>query len=76
MSDYNGWTNRVTWLVNVWFSPTTAEDLDSVQEALEEKLDELKADESELSKCIGDMCGLPDVNWHELRDRVVEEQEA
>ncbi len=27
---YNGWTNRETWLVNLWFNPESIEDLDII----------------------------------------------
>jgi hypothetical protein len=32
---YNGWTNRETWLVNVWFNPESREDVASALEQLE-----------------------------------------
>ena len=25
---YNGWTNRATWLINLWYEPNTISDLD------------------------------------------------
>ena len=33
---YNGWTNRETWLVNVWFNPESRTDVELAREALEE----------------------------------------
>ena len=69
---YNGWTNRETWLVNVWFSPQTADDLDYLQESLESAEDELKQSDNDISKCLADMCYLSEVNWTELREHVTE----
>ncbi len=33
---YNGWTNRETWLINVWFNPESSADVDAAKETLEE----------------------------------------
>jgi hypothetical protein len=32
MSDYNGWTNRATWLINVWFEPESREQVQMARE--------------------------------------------
>lgn len=34
--NYNGWSNRATWLINVWFNPESIEDLNNAKQALEE----------------------------------------
>jgi hypothetical protein len=43
MSDntYNGWTNRETWLVNVWFSPESRADVEYARETLDEQYDNI-----------------------------------
>ena len=41
MSTYNGWTNRETWLVNVWFNPESREDVEAARNAIEEAEDNL-----------------------------------
>ena len=35
---YNGWLNRETWLVNVWYNPETKSDIDYIEETLEDNL--------------------------------------
>ena len=32
---YNGWSNRETWLVNIWYNPETIEDIDYIKDMLE-----------------------------------------
>jgi hypothetical protein len=32
---YNGWANRSTWLVNVWFNPETRADLESIKDQID-----------------------------------------
>ena len=68
MSDYNGWTNRETWLVNVWFNPETKGDVQFARECLEEEHDRLEG-------CLKDMCDLSNINWQELEDAMEEESE-
>ncbi len=41
MSKYNGWTNRETWAVALWFNPETKQDLIGIKEHVEEELAKL-----------------------------------
>ena len=34
---YNGWSNRETWLVNLWYNPESIEDVETIKEVLEEE---------------------------------------
>lgn len=83
--DYNGWTNKETWLVNIWY-------MDSMPEYFDE-MDQHHVEPSELEetiKYIAEECealsSLPngllsdfistcwgEVNWHELADHLNEE---
>ncbi len=38
---YNGWSNRETWLINVWFNPETEDDVDFAKETLENDIENL-----------------------------------
>jgi len=38
MDGYNGWSNRETWLVNLWYNPETKSDIDYIEETLESDL--------------------------------------
>lgn len=58
----NGWKNRETWLVSVWFAPETKADLEYIRDSLEEDLSELP------NGCLRDMICLSDVNWRELEE--------
>ena len=61
MSDYNGWSNRETWLVNVWFEPVTKYDVSCAREeilGMTDKLDGFLSDYIDLSL----------INWTELED--------
>ena len=68
MSDYNGWTNRETWLVNVWFNPESADDLDWIKEQIE-------SDYDSLPDYMRDFCDIGCINWDELRSHFEEEEE-
>jgi hypothetical protein len=70
MSDttYNGWTNRATWLVNVWFNPETREDVESARAAIEE------AEES-IPDFMRDFLCTSEINWNELMEHFDEEAE-
>lgn len=60
MSDYNGWRNRATWLVNVWFNPESRNDVHLARDMLEEQYDAMP------DGCLKDMIDLSDVDWDEL----------
>lgn len=79
MSDYNGWTNRETWLVNLWY-------MDEMQYYFT-TIDQYRVDHQELEQAVISTCetleivNLPHglvadflsgcwsrVNWHELAD--------
>lgn len=66
---YNGWTNRETWLVNIWFNPETKADIQSAREMLEEQYDSMS------EGALKDMLCLDAVNWQELEDAMEEEEE-
>jgi hypothetical protein len=61
---YNGWSNRETWLVNVWFNPVTEEDLAMAESVLTEQY------ESMPEGPLRDMIDLDAINWGELRESV------
>lgn len=71
MSDrtYNGWTNRATWLVNVWFNPESREDVESARYTIEE------ATES-IPDFMRDFLCTDEINWAELAEHFEESNEA
>lgn len=69
MSDYNGWTNRATWLINVWFEPESKEQVSLARETFEESVSELALKNAWLSDFID-----TDINWRELEDHFEEEE--
>jgi hypothetical protein len=66
---YNGWTNRATWLVNVWGNPESKDDVQSLRSMLEEQYDELP------NGIIKDMLDLSEINWDELEAHFEDESE-
>ena len=61
---YNGWKNRETWLVNVWYGDnwTCREDVDLTQYLLEEMVGDLGYG------ILQDMIDLDCIDWESLRD--------
>lgn len=57
---YNGWSNRATWLVNVWGNPETRADVEYLRESLEDQLNELP------DGILKDMIDLSEIDWEEL----------
>ena len=62
---YNGWTNRETWVVNLWFGDSweCESDIDYTKEMIEEEYDKLPG-------YLQDMCYPESVNWDELKETV------
>ena len=65
---HNGWRNRETWLVNVWFDPETASDLEAAKETLENAVDECP-------DFLRDFIDLSCIDWQELEDGLEGEEE-
>jgi hypothetical protein len=65
---YNGWTNRATWLVNVWFNPESRDDVESARMAIEEA-------EDALPDYLRDFLCTGEINWDELLEHFNEENE-
>ena len=68
---YNGWRNRETWLVNVWYNPVTKSDIDWIQEHLEDQYYTSEA----LQGFWNDMIDFNAIDWDELRKAMEEEEE-
>ena len=58
---YNGWSNRETWLINVWFNPESAEDVDFAKEVLEEAIENTP-------DFLRDFISDGKINWDELKE--------
>jgi hypothetical protein len=66
---YNGWTNRATWLVNVWFNPESFADVQMAREVIEQA-------EDELPPFMKDFLCTDKINWEELGAHFEEEEET
>ena len=71
---YNGWINRATWLINVWYEPNTTSDLDWIKEELEERASTLANSENVCDKILSDMLDLQAIDWDELKEHVETEE--
>jgi len=77
MKDYNGWTNRNTWLINLWFGDQIrglleedcCESADNLQAFVESILDE---EVSDCSLMLRDFLDFDGINWDELWERYTE----
>lgn len=67
---YNGWSNRETWLVNVWYNPESREDVRAVREVLEDQYDSM------MDGPLKDMVNLSAVDWAELEAHFEDEEET
>ena len=63
---YNGWTNRATWLINVWFNPENRGDVEDARSAIEEA-------EENLPNFMRDFVCTSQINWGELLEQFDEE---
>lgn len=65
---YNGWTNRETWLVKVWFNPETKSDIDFARESIEQ-------DVNNLPDYLKDFINVESIDWVQLYEHVQDEQD-
>ena len=75
---YNGWRNRETWLVNIWFldcieEPMTA---DSIRSMVDEALDEALTSTGSIKGFITDMMNDDCIDWDQLAAHTQEMEEA
>ena len=73
MNGYNGWSNRETWLVGLWFNPETIEDVEYIEDTLERDFYEMVGGESNIYT---DMINFNVINWEEIKDWIKKELEV
>ena len=66
---YNGWRNRSTWLVNLWFTPSSS-DLEWIRETLEERVGELANSKNTIDNFLSDLIDLQAIDWNELAEHL------
>ena len=63
----NGWRNRETWLINLWFEFVSQNELDDIREMIQEELDGLR---DKIPDYLVDLLGLNflmnEIDWAEL----------
>ena len=65
---YNGWSNRETWLVNVWFDPESKEDVQLARSVIEERYDAME------NGVLKDMISINSIDWNELESHFDDEE--
>jgi 5-bromo-4-chloroindolyl phosphate hydrolysis protein len=69
MSTYNGWRNRETWLIMLWYAPLTKTDIKWIREDFEEQLQSIPTLFREfIDKNI--------IDWDGLRDALEDEEDV
>tara|TARA_R100000353_G_scaffold26263_1_gene22323 strand:+ start:266 stop:478 length:213 start_codon:yes stop_codon:yes gene_type:complete len=67
----NGWRNRETWLINLWFEYVDQEELDSIKQMIDEELDDLHG---KLPGYMIDLLGvnflMNEIDWDDLGGRM------
>jgi len=77
---YNGWSNKETWLVNLWLGDFLTMDQEAGHEItaayIEQIVEDLIEDSgSRVNGFVGDIlnCALCEIDYHELAEHFVEE---
>ena len=71
MKGYNGWRNRETWLVGLWYNPVTKSDVSYLEETLEDEF----YDKVGTANFYTDMIDFNAIDWQEIRDSLDPEDE-
>ena len=68
--EYNGWTNRETWLVPLHFNPETLEDVEVIKGEIEELEDWIHEKDMMF---LSDYIDFSKINWHEIEKNITDE---
>ena len=73
---YNGWTNRETWVINLYMGDSLAEvfeerNINTLADCIEEYVWDMFTD-ADIPAMFADMVDLGVVNWREIATHVVE----
>ena len=66
---YNGWSNRATWLVNIWYEPQTVSDIEYIEDTVEREFNimiELKYGNN--GHFFTDLIDFTEMDWIELKE--------
>ena len=71
MKDYNGWTNRNTWLINLWFGDIIRQELEEDAATTADMIENMVMDciDQEVRLCslmLRDFLDFDGINWGEI----------
>ena len=78
-TDYNGWTNRETWVLYLWLGDYFQDVANDGQHLMADYIEETVWDmleEANVPDMFKDMIDLNAVNWRELEQHYVTDEEA
>jgi len=79
MTDYNGWTNRETWIINLYLGDYFQDVANDGQHLMADYIEETvwdMLDDADIPAMFKDMIDLGAVNWQELADNYVTAEEV